>query len=201
MKKIILSMSAFMVMGMSGCVQQPVPTSLEVITIPQPTFNILKVYADSQVVRIPATDQTVVCNGCEQDSTGFDEGESVVWIRLVPKMVEQETVIDAKHFDFDKAILKGDLTKLREIADAMLRDSTIEARIVGHTDSIGSAKYNKTLGLKRANAVKRWLVKQSIDQNRIHTTSKGESEPIASNKTAKGRAKNRRAVITINISE
>jgi outer membrane protein OmpA-like peptidoglycan-associated protein len=114
---------------------------------------------------------------------------------------KEETIIDARHFDFDKAILKGDLSKLRLIRDRLLQNPEVDAEIVGHTDSTGSAKYNLQLGKKRANAVKNWLVKQGVDASRISTSSKGESQPIRSNKTKAGRAANRRAVVVINVAE
>ncbi|EOZ8645345.1 OmpA family protein [Acinetobacter baumannii] len=184
---------------LSGCASnQPLP-ELKVETIPQPTFNILKIHVDSEIVRVPTIEQTVVCNGCDQIPTGVVQEDDVIWIRMTP--APEETIIDAKHFDFDKAVLKGDLSKLTAIADKMKADSLLMANIVGHTDSIGKKSYNYKLGLKRANAVKRWLVNQGIDAKRIDTSSKGETSPIASNKTKSGRAKNRRAVITINVTE
>lgn len=182
-----------------GCASKaPVP-ELKVETIPQPSFNILKVYVDSEVVRVQTTEQTVVCNGCDQVSAGVQEEDDVIWIRMVP--APEETIIDAKHFDFDKAKLKGDLSKLLLISEKMKADPTSIANIVGHTDSIGKQSYNYKLGLKRANAVKRWLVHQGINSNRIITSSKGETQPIATNKTREGRASNRRAVLTINVTE
>jgi OOP family OmpA-OmpF porin len=184
--------------ALTGCATpKPVP-ELRVQTIPQPTFNILKIHVDSEIVRVPATEQTVVCNGCDLISAGVKQEDEVIWVRLTP--APEETIIDAKHFDFDKAILKGDLSKLNAIADKLNADPQLVANIVGHTDSIGKKSYNQTLGLKRANAVKRWLVKQGIDGKRIITSSKGETAPIATNKTREGRAKNRRAVITINVT-
>lgn len=185
----------------TGCVSKPVEQPvLTVVTIPQPTFNVLKVYAPSEVVRVPTVEQTVVCNGCDEVGAGMNQGDDVIWIRLV-EAKREETIIDARHFDFDKAILKGDLSKLRLIAQRLLDNPQVDAEIVGHTDSTGSNKYNQKLGLKRANAVKNWLVKQGVESSRILTSSKGESQPIATNKTKAGRAKNRRAVVVINVAE
>lgn len=196
-KKYLSGAVLLAIAALSGCAsKQPIP-ELKVETIPQPTFNILKVYVESEVVRVPAVEQTVVCNGCDPVSAGVMQEDDVIWIRVSP--APEETIIDAKHFDFDKAILKGDLSKLTAIAEKLKADSQLIVDIVGHTDSVGKKKYNQTLGLKRASAVKRWLVKQGIDGNRIVTSSKGESSPIANNKTREGRAKNRRAVITINV--
>ncbi len=201
MKNIIKSGALIATVLMTGCVSKPVePPVLNVVTIPQPTFNVLKVYAPSEVVRVPTTEQTVVCNGCDEVSAGMNQGDDVIWIRLV-EAKREETIIDARHFDFDKAILKGDLSKLRLIAQRLLDHPEIDAEIVGHTDSVGSVKYNQKLGQRRANAVKNWLVKQGVSPNRIVTSSKGELQPIASNKTKAGRAQNRRAVVVINVAE
>jgi len=68
---------------------------------------------------------------------------------------------------------------------------------VGHTDSIGSVAYNKKLSVRRAEAVKAYLVSKGIEANRIHTEGKGEAQPIADNKTKEGRAKNRRVEIEV----
>ncbi|MDD2944308.1 MAG: OmpA family protein [Acinetobacter sp.] len=201
MKNIIKTGALLATVMITGCVSKPVEQPvLNVVTIPQPTFNVLKVYAPSEVVRIPTVEQTVVCNGCDEISAGMNQGDDVIWIRLV-EAKREETIIDARHFDFDKAILKGDLSKLRLIAQRLLDNPQTDVEIVGHTDSTGSVKYNKKLGLKRANSVKKWLVKQGVDPKRILTSSKGESKPIATNKTKAGRAKNRRAVVVINIAD
>ena len=67
-----------------------------------------------------------------------------------------------------------------------------KVKIVGYTDSIGSAKKNKELSLKRVQSVKQMLVDMGVDPSRITAEGRGEADPIASNKTKEGRAKNRR---------
>ena len=68
---------------------------------------------------------------------------------------------------------------------------------VGHTDSIGTDAYNQRLSVRRAEAVKAYLVSRGIEANRVYTEGKGEKQPVADNKTAAGRAKNRRVEIEV----
>lgn len=83
--------------------------------------------------------------------------------------------------------------QLDEIVQKLQSDSRLHVIIQGHSDNRGSEKSNMAMGLKRANNVKDYLVKQhNIDPNRLETLSFGSSKPIADNNTAEGRAKNRR---------
>ena len=68
---------------------------------------------------------------------------------------------------------------------------------VGHTDSIGSVAYNQRLSVRRAEAVKAYLVSKGIERNRVYTEGKGKSQPVADNRTKEGRAKNRRVEIEV----
>ena len=68
---------------------------------------------------------------------------------------------------------------------------------VGHTDSVGSDAYNQKLSIRRAEAVKGYLVSKGVEANRVYTEGKGEKQPVADNKTAAGRAKNRRVEIEV----
>ncbi len=71
-------------------------------------------------------------------------------------------------------------------------------QIVGHTDDIGKEEANLWYGQERANNVKKYLISQGIEKDKIIASSKGESNPIASNDTEENRAKNRRIEITVN---
>ena len=69
--------------------------------------------------------------------------------------------------------------------------------VIGHTDSIGTDDYNQRLGMRRAESVKAFLVSQGVPANQIKTSSRGEREPVADNRTAAGRALNRRVIIEV----
>jgi OOP family OmpA-OmpF porin len=101
-------------------------------------------------------------------------------------------------FDFDKAVLKPEgRAKLDDLV-GKVKDINLEVIIaVGHTDSVGGDSYNQKLSVKRAEAVKSYLVSKGIEKNRVYTEGKGEKQPVADNKTAEGRAKNRRVEIEV----
>jgi len=111
---------------------------------------------------------------------------------------EKVTMAADAHFDFDKAVLKPEgKAKLDELV-GKLKVVDVEVVIaIGHTDSIGSKAYNQKLSVRRASAVKAYLVSKGIEANRIHTEGKGEMQPVADNKTKEGRAKNRRVEIEV----
>jgi OOP family OmpA-OmpF porin len=101
-------------------------------------------------------------------------------------------------FDFDKSVLKAEgKAKLDDLV-GKVKGINLEVIIaVGHTDSVGSDAYNQKLSVKRAEAVKAYLVTKGIEKNRVYTEGKGEKQAVADNKTAAGRAKNRRVEIEV----
>ncbi len=101
-------------------------------------------------------------------------------------------------FDFDKSVLKPEgRAKLDDLV-SKIRDVNLEVIIaVGHTDSIGSDAYNQRLSVRRAEAVKAYLVTKGIERNRVYTEGKGEKQPVADNRSKEGRAKNRRVEIEV----
>ena len=101
-------------------------------------------------------------------------------------------------FDFDKSVLKPEgKAKLNDLV-SKVKDINLEVIIaVGHTDSVGTDAYNQRLSVRRAEAVKAYLVSKGIEKNRVYTEGKGEKQPVADNKTAEGRAKNRRVEIEV----
>jgi OOP family OmpA-OmpF porin len=101
-------------------------------------------------------------------------------------------------FDFNKAVvMPAGKAKLDDLV-GKVKGINLEVIIaVGHTDSVGSDAYNQKLSVRRAEAVKAYLVSKGIEKNRIYTEGKGEKQPVADNKTKEGRTKNRRVEIEV----
>lgn len=89
-------------------------------------------------------------------------------------------------------LLPKSFKPLNEVVKLMTEDATLKLDIDGHTDSQGKADKNQTLSENRAVAVKAYLVSKGIDESRLVSTGYGMDKPVADNKTAAGRAKNRR---------
>jgi OOP family OmpA-OmpF porin len=101
-------------------------------------------------------------------------------------------------FDFDKATVKDEGKAALDDLIAKLQGMNTEVMIaVGHTDSVGTVAYNEKLSLRRADAVKAYLVSKGLDPVRLYTEGKGETQSIADNRSADGRAKNRRVTIEV----
>ena len=101
-------------------------------------------------------------------------------------------------FDFDKSVLKPEGKAKLDDLTSKVKDINLEVIIaVCHTDSVGSDAYNQKLSVRRAEAVKAYLVSKGIEKNRVYTEGKGEKQPVADNKTAAGRAQNRRVEIEV----
>jgi len=115
-----------------------------------------------------------------------------------PAAASKVTYAADAFFDFDKSVLKPEgKAKLDDLA-SKVKGINLEVIIaVGHTDSVGTDAYNQKLSVRRAEAVKAYLVSKGIEKNRVYTEGKGEKQPVADNKTKEGRAKNRRVEIEV----
>jgi outer membrane protein OmpA-like peptidoglycan-associated protein len=105
-------------------------------------------------------------------------------------------------FDVDKSELKPDAkTNIQNLSASMKNNPETNILIIGHTDATGSDAYNLGLSQRRAEAVKSYAMVNGIENSRLSTTGKGESEPIADNSTEAGRSQNRRVEIVIVANE
>lgn len=145
-----------------------------------------------------------VCPGSttQYTITAAGEGESreastTVAVTAPPKVIDRLTL--HANFDFDKAtIRKADMAQLQKAVDFVKKYPGYKISIEGHTDSIGSERYNQRLSERRAAAVKAYLLKHGVaDGARIKSVGHGKSKPIADNSTKKGRFENRRVEVLI----
>jgi OOP family OmpA-OmpF porin len=105
-------------------------------------------------------------------------------------------VLDNVLFDFDKAVIKpATFAQLDAVYEILEKNPAMSIELQGHTDNIGSKKYNMDLSLRRANAVAKYLVDKGIARNRLATTGFGFDKPVALNSTDFGRSLNRRVEI------
>lgn len=101
-------------------------------------------------------------------------------------------------FDSNSATIKSQFRPvLNSFADSLRRNPGTHVVIVGHTDSTGGAHINDPLSLNRANAARDYIFNQGVRGPRIQTEGRGAREPVASNESAWGRAKNRRIDIFV----
>ena len=102
------------------------------------------------------------------------------------------------HFNVDKATIRPEsMSKVERFAEFLVANRGSNVMITGHTDSDADDDYNMVLSEKRANAVMHKLVELGVSQNRLSAEGKGESMPVATNRTAAGKALNRRIEVTL----
>ncbi len=98
------------------------------------------------------------------------------------------------HFEFDSAKVKKEyLPYLNVISRYLKTHKNLKVKIIGYTDSIGPKSYNNKLALRRAKAVKNYLIKMGVNPNRIEIVGKGKEDYLFDNKTKLNRFTNRRA--------
>ncbi len=106
------------------------------------------------------------------------------------EILKAETV----YFDFDQSAIKsGETSKIQHVADHLKKESSVAVRVEGNCDERGTEEYNRSLGEKRALAVREALVALGIAPDRIDTVSYGEDKPAAEGHTEAAWSKNRRA--------
>jgi outer membrane protein OmpA-like peptidoglycan-associated protein len=105
-------------------------------------------------------------------------------------------------YDFDSDVVRAEARKnLRTLAQSLDKYPGSDILIVGHTDAVGPSSYNQSLSERRASAAADYLVVQGLDRTRVSTRGMGETDPISSNDTERGRELNRRVEVAIYASE
>lgn len=146
-------------------------------------------------------------NGCELDSDGdgivdrldqCPDTRSGVPVDIRGCEIKDEIRLPGVNFETNSDRLIGSTTGvLDEAAATLRRNPQLKVEVAGHTDSQGAADYNQNLSQRRAIAVRDYLVRQGVDGADLSIRGYGESDPVADNGTAEGRARNRRVVLRI----
>ena len=118
-----------------------------------------------------------------------------------PKVVKKEFKDENIYFAFDSSDLSDQARLiLNNNAEYLHQHSSLTVTVEGHCDERGSEKYNNALGKRRAESVKKFLVDQGINTDRVLTISYGENKPVAAGRDESAWAKNRRAQMVINLA-
>lgn len=147
-----------------------------------------------------------IYNGVSADLSPVDyERIEEIVKKYIPQEVVKEVVVEKPLAGTEKWILVGvnfefnsvkiapsSYPILYDAAKTLLKNPQMKVEIQGYTDNIGSSDYNLKLSQKRAEAVKSYLVSKGVNANRLEAVGYGENDPVADNKTADGRAMNRR---------
>lgn len=113
---------------------------------------------------------------------------------------EKNTVSAAALFDHDQAVLKQEGKTALHALDQSIKArgaKIVDVRVVGHTDSEGTEKYNMALSVRRAEAVRAYMISDGVAPSIIRVSGEGETNPVASNATSEGRAQNRRVDVYV----
>ena len=110
----------------------------------------------------------------------------------------QVTFASGLLYDFDSDAIRSEAgSNLRNLAISLKKYANTELLIVGHTDTVGSSTYNQDLSERRANSASAYLMEHGVSAGRVHSSGRGELEPVGSNETEAGRQTNRRIEVAI----
>jgi outer membrane protein OmpA-like peptidoglycan-associated protein len=169
--------------------QWTAPTGkLDQPTTPKPIWT-----APMQVGSVPVT---VTVN----DGKGGTASDTVT-IQVIQREQKVFTFEDV-HFDFDRYTLRPEAVRvLQQAVSAMKENATLRLTLEGHTCNIGTAEYNLALGERRAQAVREYLASNGVGADRLQTVSYGEERPKHDNSREETRRLNRRAALTVRLTQ
>jgi OOP family OmpA-OmpF porin len=134
--------------------------------------------------------------GTKVDGSGCPLAKPVIYVTEEDKKVVKDAIKNLE-FDLGKATIRDhSLPSLDRVA-RLLVDKNFSLKLAGHTDNTGSDELNMRLSKDRAESIKTYLVSKGANASRIEATGYGETQPIATNKTAAGRQANRRVEFTL----
>ncbi len=159
-------------------------------------------YQDKCPGTLPGT--KVSADGCPLDSDGdgvIDAKDQCPRTEPGRKVLEngcESIVLEGVNFETNRSTLTPHAIQVcRSVADTLQRARDLEVELQGHTDSVGAAEYNQRLSQARAEAVRSCLIQNGVAASRLTARGYGEYQPVASNSSAEGRAKNRRTEMKI----
>ena len=164
----------------------------------------MRALAVANLFKPDLTDEEITVNirkggDCEKTKANLMHESRYSWFTRTGNVVRYKdfTAINYE-YDSTQEVPQGDIVAYFDELATELKESGKSVTLTGHTDSDGEAAYNMDLGLKRAEEFKKHLLNRGVSEDKIMTESKGESMPIATNSTPKGKKQNRRVEIRIN---
>jgi OOP family OmpA-OmpF porin len=180
-----------------GQQQAPRPAKQETKIIYVPKKEIVPIYIPQRapkpiIIRAPAPKPIIIRQPAPKP---------IIIHKSAPKpqyKIVHKTLSGGSHFASGSAQLTFDgRDALNRLSQDLQKLSVKSIQITGHTDSVGSEQANRALSYNRANAVAAYLASRGVNRGLISTQGRGESQPVANNKTKRGRAQNRRVEIAI----
>jgi outer membrane protein OmpA-like peptidoglycan-associated protein len=146
--------------------------------------------------KCPGTDETVAKGtDTKENFNSYQDDDGCPDKKPMPKLEKKGAKLILKGVNFETAsaaLTKESYAILDDVIPGLKDNKEVELEIQGYTDSQGSAVYNQKLSERRANTVMQYLINNGIEASRLKAVGYGEENPIASNRTAEGRAQNRR---------
>lgn len=134
--------------------------------------------------------------GTKVDGSGCPLAKPVIYVTEEDKKVVKDAIKNLE-FDLGKATIRAHSYPSLDRVAQLLVDKNFSLKLAGHTDNTGSSELNMRLSKDRAEAIKSYLVDKGANASRIEATGYGQTQPIATNKTAAGRQANRRVEFTL----